>query len=70
MSNQKQAKLVGGVSRHVSGRTESLLRFSLSIDRGLASGKVDVVELDEAQILELVASGARALGMIYKARSS
>jgi hypothetical protein len=61
-------RLVGGVHRDVSGRVDEPLRFFLSVDRGLASGKLDDVEVAEEQILRLVESGAAALRMLAEAR--
>lgn len=65
----KRARLLGGVHRDVTGRADEPLRFFLTINRGLASGKLDDVELDEDQILRLIVDGAQALEMLRKKAS-
>jgi hypothetical protein len=57
-------RLIGGIHRDVTGRANEPLRFYLTIDRGLKSGTLTEVDLDEGQILKLIAEGARALEML------
>jgi hypothetical protein len=61
-------RLIGGIHRDVSGRAGDPLRFTLMIDRGLKSGRLEEVEVDEAQILRLIASGADALELFAEER--
>lgn len=58
------SRLVGGVHTDVSGRPFSPSErpvFYLSVDRGLKSGKLDDVPLDERDLLRLVVDAGRAL---------
>jgi hypothetical protein len=57
-------RLIGGVHRDVTGRADEPLRFYLSFSRGLKSGKLDNVNLDEEQILRLIVDGAKALQLL------
>jgi hypothetical protein len=57
-------RLVRGVHRDLTGRSDEPLRFHLSIDRGLASGKLDDIEVDERDLLELIESAAHALRLL------
>ena len=59
-------RLAGGIHREVTGRANEPLEFYLSVDRGLKSGRLDRVSLDEAQILRLIAEGAQALELIRR----
>lgn len=59
-------RLVGGVHRDVSGRANDPLRFFLSIDRRLASGKLDDVEVDEQALIRLVIEAGQALELLRK----
>lgn len=61
-------RLVGGVHRDVSGRGDEPLRFYLSVDRELASGKLDNVPVDEAKLLDLVVEAGSALKMLQRER--
>jgi hypothetical protein len=62
----KQARLVGGIHRDVSGRANEPLRFFLTIDRGLASGKLDSIEVGEAELLKLIEEAAGAFALIRR----
>jgi hypothetical protein len=64
---RKGPRLVGGVHRDVTGRASDPLRFYLSIDRGLASGRLDDVTVGEAELLRLIADAAQALAMLRNA---
>jgi hypothetical protein len=65
-SPPKRVRLLGGIHRDVTSRADEPLKFFLTINRGLASGKLDDVELDEDQILRLIVEGAKALEMLRK----
>jgi LytS/YehU family sensor histidine kinase len=63
-ASAKTPRLVGGVHRDVSGRATEPLRFYLTIDRGLKSGQLDTITVDERQILRLISEGVQALIML------
>jgi hypothetical protein len=63
-------RLVGGVHRDITGRIDDPLIFYLLIDRGLASGKLDRVLVDEASLFRLLTEAAKALELLYKSRSA
>lgn len=64
--NAKPIRLLGGIHRDVSGRADEPVRFYLTIDRGLASGRLDTIPVDEDAILRLIAEGAHALAMLRR----
>jgi hypothetical protein len=67
---ERTPRLVGGIHRDITGRADEPLRFFLSIDRGLKSGRIESVKLREEQILGLVKSGVAALELLAKERSA
>lgn len=63
------AKLVGGVSSAMtSDHLPASAVASFAVDRGLSSGALDVVPLDEAQLAQIVADGATVLARLAKGR--
>jgi hypothetical protein len=62
-------RLVGGIHRDVTSRTDDPSRFYLAIDRGLKSGNLDEVEVDEQAILKLLVTAAQALEMLRGERA-
>ncbi len=62
-------RLVGSISREGGGRGDGPLRYTINIDRGLRSGKLDVVDVDEEDIIRLMVGGAHALAALHNKRS-
>jgi hypothetical protein len=60
----RPARLVGGVSRCDDLRGIATLR----VDRGLKSGVLDVIDLDEEQLARVVAEGAAILHRLARSR--
>jgi hypothetical protein len=61
---QKRCRLAGGISRDVGRGSDEPSEFYLAVDRGLASGKLDYVVLDERDLLRLIKDAAQALELL------
>jgi hypothetical protein len=65
-------RVLGLTIDHPSGRdraTGSTSQVSLTIDRGLRSGKADAIPLTEDELLRLVARGAVLLAILRGVRT-